>query len=67
MKLSTILWRYRAAIAAAVVLLAFMLAYPALAPKASATLLDQLRTVFLVVPPSSSSSDSSTCGFSGRN
>ncbi len=51
MKLMTALKRYRAALVAVVALVAFMLAFPDLAPKAGASLLDQVKTMLLVIPP----------------
>jgi len=46
-----ILKRYRAAIIAAVALAAFMIFFPAYTPKAGASLIEQARTMLLVVPP----------------
>ena len=46
-----ILKRYRAAIVALVLFGAFILAFPSYAPRAGATLLEQLKTMLLVLPP----------------
>ena len=43
--------RYRAAIIAGIALVAFMLIFPAYAPKAGASLLSQAQTILLVMPP----------------
>jgi len=43
--------RYRAAIIAAVAFLVFVLAFPAVAPKAERSFVDQVKTMLLVVPP----------------
>ncbi len=51
MNLTGILKRYRAAIIAVLALAAFMIFFPAYAPKAGASLLEQARTMLLVVPP----------------
>jgi len=51
MNLMGILKRYRAAIIATLALAAFMIFFPAYAPKAGASLLEQARTMLLVVPP----------------
>ena len=51
MKLMEILKRYRAAIVAAIAFAAFMIFFPAYAPKAGASLIEQSRTMLLVVPP----------------
>ncbi len=46
-----ILKRYRAALAALAGLVFFMLAVPDLAPKTGASLLDQVKTMLLFIPP----------------
>jgi uncharacterized membrane protein YraQ (UPF0718 family) len=51
MKLMHVLKRYRAALIALVALVAFMITVPDLAPKAGASLLDQVKTMLLVIPP----------------
>jgi uncharacterized membrane protein YraQ (UPF0718 family) len=51
MDVMKILRRYRAAIIVLVLFGVFILAFPSYAPKAGATLLDQLKTMLLVVPP----------------
>ena len=51
MKLTGMLKRYRAALVALVCLVVFMIALPSLAPKAGASLLDQVKTMLLVIPP----------------
>ncbi len=51
MNIAETLKRYRAAIIAAVALFAFMALFPGYAPKAGASLLEQARTMLLVVPP----------------
>lgn len=51
MKLMHVLKRYRTAVMALVALIVFMIAVPDLAPKAGASLLDQVKTMLLVIPP----------------
>lgn len=51
MKLPGLLKRYRAAIIALIVFIAFMIAVPDLAPKAGASLVGQIKTTLLVIPP----------------
>jgi len=51
MDVKKILKRYRAAIAALAIFGVFLLAFPSFASRAGATLLDQLKTMLLVVPP----------------
>jgi len=51
MKLIPVLKRYRAAIAAGVGLVLFMAFFPAMGPKAGASLLEQGKTMLLVLPP----------------
>jgi len=51
MNLMEILKRYRAAIIAFVALAVFMFFFPSFGPKAGASLLEQARTMLLVVPP----------------
>jgi uncharacterized membrane protein YraQ (UPF0718 family) len=51
MKLMEAVRRYRAALVAVVALAVFLLAFPNLAPKAGASLLDQVKTMLLVIPP----------------
>jgi len=51
MKFLNILNRYRAAIVALLGLIAFMFAFPDLAPKAGTSLADQVKTMLLVIPP----------------
>ncbi len=51
MKLKETLKRYRAPIAALIGLVAFMIAVPELAPKTASSLLGQVKTMLLVVPP----------------
>lgn len=51
MKLMNMLKRYLAAILALVCLIAFVIAFPDLAPKAGASLVDQVKTMLLVIPP----------------
>ncbi len=51
MKLREILVRYRAALIALVIFAVFILFLPGLAKKATGTLLNQLTTMLLVVPP----------------
>ena len=51
MKLLHILKRYRAALIAFACLIGFMIAFPSLAPKAGASLLDQVKTMLLIIPP----------------
>ncbi|MFA6508055.1 MAG: permease [Treponemataceae bacterium] len=43
--------RYRAAIIAAFAFIAFIVLFPGYAPKAGASLIEQIRTMLLVVPP----------------
>lgn len=51
MKLKRILARYRAPLVALAGLVIFMLAVPELAPKTGASLIGQVKTMLLVVPP----------------
>jgi uncharacterized membrane protein YraQ (UPF0718 family) len=51
MKMLETLKRYRAALVAAVVLLTFILVFPNLAPKVGDSLLQQTKTMLLVIPP----------------
>lgn len=51
MKLPPIVRRYRAAIIALILFAAFLAAFPSSAGKAERSLLDQLATMLLVVPP----------------
>lgn len=51
MKLLNVLKRYRAALVAVAALVVFMIAFPDLAPKAGASLIDQVKTMILVIPP----------------
>lgn len=51
MNMKAVLKRYRAAIVAAIGLGVFAAAFPGYAPKAGASLLEQARTMLLVVPP----------------
>ncbi len=51
MKAANVLKRYRAALVALAVLVAFAIAFPELAPKAGESLLGQARTMFFVIPP----------------
>lgn len=51
MALRKTLKRYRAALAALAGLIVFMLAVPDLAPKAGSSLLDQVKTMLLFIPP----------------
>jgi uncharacterized membrane protein YraQ (UPF0718 family) len=51
MKLTNVLKRYRAALFALIALIVFMAAFPDLAPKAGASLLDQIKTMLFVIPP----------------
>jgi uncharacterized membrane protein YraQ (UPF0718 family) len=50
-KLLNILKRYRAAIVALAGLVTFMIVFPDLAPKAGASLVEQVKTMLLVIPP----------------
>jgi uncharacterized membrane protein YraQ (UPF0718 family) len=49
--LATVAKRYRVAVLAAVAFLTFVLAFPALAPSAERSLVDQVKTMLLVLPP----------------
>lgn len=51
MKLNKTLKRYAAPLLAAAALIAFMIAVPDLAPKTAASLIGQIKTMLLVVPP----------------
>ena len=51
MNLATVAKRYRVAVLAAAAFLAFVLAFPALAPSAERSLVDQAKTMLLVLPP----------------
>ena len=51
MNLMKTLKRYRAAIIAGAALVAFMIVFPDLAPKAGQSLWDQVKTMLLVLPP----------------
>lgn len=51
MKLVTVLKRYRAALAAGIGLVLFMFFFPDMGPKAGASLLEQGKTMLLVLPP----------------
>jgi uncharacterized membrane protein YraQ (UPF0718 family) len=50
-KIGSLAKRYRVAVVAAAAFLAFVLAFPALAPSAERSLVDQLKTMLLVLPP----------------
>jgi uncharacterized membrane protein YraQ (UPF0718 family) len=51
MKLKGFFTRYRAAIVALAGLIVFMITVPALAPKAAMSLVEQIKSMLLVVPP----------------
>jgi len=51
MKLSFVLKRYAVSLVSIAVLVFFMLAFPSLAPKAGDSLLEQVKTMMLVIPP----------------
>ena len=51
MKLTAVLKRYRGAVLAVILFAAFILAFPSFARKAEISLLGQLSTMLLVVPP----------------
>lgn len=51
MKFMHVLKRYRAALVALIGFVVFMIVVPDLAPKAGASLLDQVKTTLLIIPP----------------
>lgn len=51
MKFAQLLKRYRAAIVTLCAFIVFTIVFPDLAPKAGASLLDQVKTMLLVIPP----------------